>query len=128
MTNYKFTLTQIKYLIWIYRLTQNGCGIKNVELASALGLTKPSVHSMLKTLSELGMVRQQTFGLAHLTGNGYLIAQKYAVCFCVLERTMSEICGSGTVSENALCALLADMPWKKIDELYNEHWKQEMII
>lgn len=126
MTNYNFTLSQIKYLIWIYRLTQRGCGIKNVELASALGLTKPSVHNMLKTLSELGMVRQETFGLAHLTENGYLIARKYAVCFCVLDRTMSEICGNGTVSENAICGLLADMPPEKIDELSNGYWKQGM--
>ena len=120
MTNYiKFTLSQIKYLICLYRLSANGCGVKNIELANALGLSKPSVHYMLKSLSDLGMVAQEAFGLAHLTEDGYEMAKKYAFCYVVIERKMTELCGNGAASENAICGMLADMPPETINNLYD---------
>jgi len=104
-------------MICLYRLSQDGYGVKNVELASALGFSKPSVHNMLKSLAEIGMVRQELFGLAFFTDAGRVLAQKYAVCYNLLEKKMLEICGHGAVSENAICGLLADMPPETIDGL-----------
>ncbi len=116
--NVKLTFSQIRYIIWLYRLSSGGQGVKNVELASALGFSKPSVHYMLKSLIDAGAVRQESFGLAFLTEEGNALAQKYAVSYCHLEKKMGEICG-GTLSENAICTVLADMPLEKIDELGN---------
>jgi len=114
----RFTFSQIKYLIWLYRLSQDGCGVKNIELANALDVSKPSVHYMLKSLSDLGLVRQEPFKLAHLTKEGRSLAQKYVFCFDVLERKISEIFGNENVSETAICGLLADMSLDKINDLY----------
>ena len=114
----KFTFSQVKYIVWLYRLSQSGQGVKNVELASAIGFSKPSVHNMLKSLGELGVVRQEVFGLAFFTDEGWALAQKYAHCYALLEKKMSEICGNGAASENAICGLLADMPYDKLNELY----------
>ena len=50
--NVKFTFAQVRYIVCLYRLSQGGYGVKNVELASALGFSKPSVHNMLKSLAE----------------------------------------------------------------------------
>jgi len=120
LTNFmKFTLSQIKYLICLYRLSANGCGVKNIELANALGLSKPSVHYMLKSLTDLGMVEQEAFGLAHLTDDGCVMAQKYAFCYVVIERKITELCGNGAASENAICGMLADMPPETINNLYD---------
>ena len=118
--NVKFTFSQVKYIVWLHRLSQGGQGVKNTELAGALGFSKPSVHNMLKSLGELGIVRQEVFGLAFFTDEGRALAQKYSHCFALLEKKMSEICGNGAASENAICGLLADMPASKIDELYNK--------
>lgn len=117
--NVKFTFSQVKYIVWLYRLSQSGQGVKNVELAGALGFSKPSVHNMLKSLAELGVVRQEVFGLAFFTDEGRALAQKYAYCYVLLEKKMTEMCGNGAASENAICGLLADMPTSKIDGLYN---------
>lgn len=114
----QFTYSQIRYMIWLYRLSPGGYGVKNVELAEALDFSKPSVHNMLKSLGELGIVRQESFGLAHLTDEGRLLARKYAACYGILEETMRDLCGDGAASENAICGLLADMPPSKVDELY----------
>ncbi len=119
MDNIKFTFAQVKYIVCLYRLSKGGYGVKNVELASALGFSKPSVHNMLKSLSDLGVVRQEVFGLAFLTEKGRSLAHIYTICYEKLERKMTEICGSGAVSENAICGLLADMPMDKLEKLYN---------
>ena len=117
--NIKFTFSQIRYIVCLYSLSGNGHGVKNVELASALGFSKPSVHNMLKSLAELGVVTQEVFGLAFFTEEGRMLAQKYAFCYTVLEKKIAEICGGGVASENAICGLLADMPNEKINELYD---------
>ena len=116
----RFTGAQIRYILWLHRLSRGGCGVKNVELAEALGLSRPSVHQMLKSLGDLGVVRQETFGLAHLTAGGRALAQKYAVCHALLEEKMADLCGGGA-SEAALCGLLADMPPETIDSLCAQH-------
>ena len=117
--NIKFTFSQIKYIICLYRLSEDGYGVKNVELASALGLSKPSVHNMLNFLADLGVVKQEVFGLAFFTEEGRTLAHKYTLCYMKLEQKMAEICGSGAASENAICGLLADMPMDKLNELYH---------
>ena len=108
--NVKFTFAQVKYIICLYRLSGGGYGVKNVELASALGFSKPSVHNMLKSLADIGVVKQEIFGLAFFTDEGRVLAQKYAICYAKLEKKMAEICGNGAASENAMCGLLAEMP------------------
>ncbi len=115
----KLTFAQVKYIVSLYRLSETGCGVKNIELASTLGVSKPSAHKMLRSLSELGIVRQESFGLAFFTDKGRALAQKYAFCYAALEKRMTDICGNGAVSENAICGLLADMPHERLDELYN---------
>lgn len=102
----------------MYRLSRGGCGVKNVELAEALDFSKPSVHNMLKSLVELGVARQETFGLAHFTEEGKSLAQKYAACFDLIEGKMTDLCGAGITGESAICGILADIPLSKLDELY----------
>ena len=70
----KFTFSQVKYIVWLYRLSQGGQGVKNVELAGALGFSKTSVHNMLKSLAELGIVKQEMFELASFTDEGRALA------------------------------------------------------
>lgn len=115
----QFTLSQLRYIISLFRLSRDGCGVKNSELASALGISKPSVHNMLKFLIELGVVKQESFGLAYLTEEGRELAHKYTACYEIIENRIAEVCGSGAVSENAICGILADIPPEKIDELYH---------
>lgn len=119
----KFTYSQIRYIIWMSRLSREGCGVKNVELAEALDFSKPSVHNMLKSLAELGVVRQETFGLAHLTDAGRELAQKYEACFCLIEGRIADLCGEGAASENAICGILADLPAARLNELYESQKK-----
>ena len=119
----KFTSSQIRYMIWILRLSHGGFGVKNVELASALDYSKPSVHNMLRSLAEMGAVKQEAFGLVHFTDEGRILAEKYDVCFGLLQSKMNELCGDNATTELAICGILADMPHDKIDMLYEANKK-----
>ena len=120
LNNYiKFTSSQIRYMICMLRLSRGGFGVKNVEIATALDYSKPSVHNMLKSLADMGVVNQEIFGLAHFTDEGRALAIKYECCFHLLENKMNELCGDNATTEIAICGILADMSPDKIDELYN---------
>ena len=124
MNNYiKFTSSQIRYMLCMLRLSRGGCGVKNIELATALDYSKPSVHNMLKSLAEIGVLTQEIFGLAHFTDEGRALAIKYECCFRLLENKMNELCGAGATTEIAICGILADMSPDKIDELYSKKRK-----
>lgn len=117
MSDTKFTPSQIRYMIWLFRLSPSGTGVKNVALSTALSFSKASVHNMLRSLSELEIVTQESFGLAHLTEKGRRLAERYEICFSLLERKVAEVCGIEALSEGAICALLSDMPYEKLCEL-----------
>ena len=105
-------------MICMLRLSRGGCGVRNTELALALDYSKPSVHNMLKSLADMGVVNQEIFGLAHFTDEGRALAIKYECCFRLLENKMNELCGDNATTEIAICGILADMSPDKIDELY----------
>lgn len=113
----KLTSSQIRYMIWMFRLSRNGAGVKNIELATVLELSKPSIHNMLKSLAEMGIVTKQTYGLAHFTDEGRMLAKKYEACFLLLESRLSELCGDNAITENSICGILADLTCEEIDRL-----------
>ena len=120
--NIRLTLSQIKYILWIHRLSKNENGVKNVELATALGVSKPSVHNMLKYLAEINLVRHEFFGLAFFTEEGRSLAEKYAYCYGLLEDKILDICGKKTLIDDALCGLLAGLTIEMIEELYDKRY------
>jgi len=116
----KLTFSQIRYMIALYRLSGDGVGVKNAELAASLAFSKASVHNMLRTLCDMGLVTQKSFGLAHLTDAGRLLAEKYTACYTRLEDALAAVCGKDSVSEGSLCAVLADIPEEALDTLAGE--------
>ena len=110
-------------MLCMLRLSRGGCGVKNIEIATELDYSKPSVHNMLKSLADIGILTQEIFGLAHFTDEGRALAIKYECCFHLLENKMNELCGTGATTEIAICGILADMSPDKIDELYSRKRK-----
>ena len=74
------TATQIKYLVAIHTLDSGGC-IRSADIAERIGVSKPTVHSMLASLSRLSLIRKEKYSVIELTGSGRKIAEKYAVSF-----------------------------------------------
>ncbi|NCC61618.1 MAG: winged helix-turn-helix transcriptional regulator [Verrucomicrobiae bacterium] len=58
--------SSIRYLIALNALDKE-CGIRCVDIAEKLGLTKPSVHRMMETLCDRALVKKVKYGMLFLT-------------------------------------------------------------
>lgn len=73
------TMAGEDYLEAIYRIKteqgEQGEGIRSVDVAEQLGVSKASVNKALSYLKESGMVEQTRYGRVTLTGEGELYAR-----------------------------------------------------
>ncbi|MDR1131472.1 MAG: helix-turn-helix domain-containing protein [Oscillospiraceae bacterium] len=78
------TPTQIKYLVAINRL---GCetSVRSADIAEALEVTKPTVHSMLVSLARLELIKKEKYSCIELTGRGRWFAELYANGFSAIS-------------------------------------------
>lgn len=75
----KLTTTKIKYLKTLYALHKDceGEGIKSIEVARKLDVTRPSVHSMMEKLRMEGYIRKSVYGSVHLTEIGKEMGRRF---------------------------------------------------
>ncbi len=63
-----------EYLRVIYALGQ-GEGVRSVDVASELGVSKPSVNKAIRILAVQGLAEQERYGSVFLTSKGIRMAQ-----------------------------------------------------
>lgn len=117
MTNEQQGLTaaNIRYLLVIRELGAEKRGVRGIDIARQLGVTKPSVFTMIRNLGELGLVEKKRYGTVFLTGFGRKKAEQYADCYPLLLRQLEETLGCpGADCRNAACELLANTPEQKL--------------
>lgn len=68
---------QYRYLLSIYRLQQEHRRIRCVDIASDLGVTRPSVSKMMKCMVRMELVEPDYCESVRLTPTGLELAQKY---------------------------------------------------
>lgn len=71
------TASNIRYLLTMKELDKEGSGVRCVDIASTLKLSKPSVHNMLDTFVEMGFIRKAAYGIAIFTELGNETALRY---------------------------------------------------
>ena len=72
------TAPQIRYLLAMKELDKDGAGVRSVQIASALGLSKPSIHTMLNTFREMGLIQKAEYGAACFTARGLDVVTRYS--------------------------------------------------
>ena len=92
------TPASIRYLLVLDDLCREGKGVRSVEIAARMNVSKPSAHSMLQNLCQAGLVEKERYGTVFLTPEGRRAAAEYAACFGPLEE---DAC------QTAVCAILA---------------------
>jgi len=113
MTNQNPTLTaaNIRYLLVIRELDAEKRGARCIDVAKILGVTKPSVTTMIGTLHGFGLVTMEKYGTVHLTETGREKAAWYADCLDLLLSQFEDALGpSGIDYRNAACTVLAETP------------------
>lgn len=113
--NQILTASNIRYLLMIRELSGKQADIQSVDIANALGITKPSVHTMLKILSDMKLVIKAKYGTVSLTAEGQKTAELYSEYFSIVQSCLtSELKLTQKQSANVTCHLLAELP---IDEI-----------
>lgn len=112
------TATHVKYLLAMHTLDSgNPCGMRCVDIANALHVSKPSVHMMLGNLREMGLIRKDRYGGAFFTEEGAALAARYAEYFKALVRRFSPMLSREDDLRAAAFALLGELSEAGLREL-----------
>lgn len=114
----KQTPSSIRYLMIINELSYTDAGVRGVDIAKELSVTKPSVYTMLKLLTQKGLAYKGKYEAVHLTKRGEELAAQYTKCFELLNKKMSDY--TGVVAKNcerASCVLLSEIPCGELIKL-----------
>ncbi len=118
MPNQKsFTASQLRYLLAMKELDGDGSGIRSVKMASVLGLSKPSVHTMLNTFREMGLIQKSSYGIAYFTEAGLDVVARYGHYYELVSRLMAIHFPPDEYLQMAICAFLAEIPEERLKEL-----------
>lgn len=99
------------YLESIYRLSQDvkdgaTLGVRSVDVAEQLGVSKASVSKALNTLKDAGMVEQMRYGRVSLTPEGTEYAQRVWAAHRVLRAfLMGELGVEAEVADEEACLI-----------------------
>lgn len=111
------TAANIRYLLALKTLEKEGAGTRSVDIASSLGLSKPSVHNMMNTFTEMGLISKNAYGAAFLTELGNETANRYVRYYDSVEGLLKcSFPGAGDVG-SATYYLLAEMPEASLEAL-----------
>lgn len=108
---------QLSYVLTLHSLDEKKEGVRSVELAKSLGKSKPSVHNMLLSLDEAGLVEMESRGRVFLTESGRETAELWkGRCEALRERILPQ---GGVSMQQALCAFFSQLSEKEIREIIN---------
>ena len=88
----KITPSKENYLKVMLELSSEE-GIRSTDIASALGISKASVSSMMNVLREAGYVTKEKYGAVTLTENGRNVAADIKRRYELLKRFLHNVLG-----------------------------------
>ena len=119
MVSQKSTLSasNIKYLLAMRELNMEPRGVRSTDLARSIGVSKPSVYTMAKSLCSLGLVEKDRYGAIRFTQDGEDVAKRYERYYNTLCSCLCTVFPKEADIRSAACAMLAEMPENNIEEM-----------
>ncbi len=109
MTNKMFlTGSHIRYLLAIKRLHKE-TGVRSIDIAKELKLSKVSVHNMMDTFLDLHYVHKEHGGLVYLTDHGMQRASEFEVYHRLLKNRLFENAAVDESADIAICAFISEL-------------------
>lgn len=104
------TVNIVRYLLLLLTLDTDGGGVRGVDLADRVGVKKPSVYQVIRTLSEMGLAEQERYARINLTEIGRETAALYLDCYNRMLPRITEVTGlSEEVCRFAVYEILSRM-------------------
>lgn len=117
MANYKGTLTasNIKYLLVMQEIEVEGKGVRCVDVADAVGVTKPSVHTMMNNLKTMKLIKKNKYGVAYFTTVGRELAEKYSKYYDVLLKCFCGVFPDEVDIKTVICSVLSEVSEENLE-------------
>lgn len=100
--------SHVRYLLALRRLNKSD-GIKSIDVARMLNVTKNSVHHMMETFIRLEYIEKERGGLIFLTSHGIHHAERYGRLYDRIIEKLFAGCLTDDSAEKAICAMIADL-------------------
>lgn len=116
------------YLEAILRLSRQGEGVRSIDVATMLGVSKPSVSHAMKLLREDGYIAMDRYGTITLLDKGAEIANNIYERHRVLAQMLESIGVSKEVALADACKMEHDISqetFEKIKEHFLKNVKEE---
>ena len=110
------------YLEAILVLSKQGGGVRSVDIASMLGVSKPSVSHAMKLLREDGYIAMDRYGTVTLLEKGEKIAVRIYERHQVLTKMLEGLGVSEEVAKADACKLEHDVSDESFEKI-KEHLK-----
>ena len=112
------TDSNLRYLLAIHQLAQHSTEVSPLSLANAMGVTKPSVTSILSSLMKQGVIVRQRYGKIYITDRGVLYARYYEERVADILQHFPLNAAEFTPEEryNAAVAMAVALPAREVDE------------
>ena len=109
------TANIVRYLLLLLTLDEDGSGVRNVDLADRVGVKKPSVYQVIRTLSEKGLVEQERYARVYLTETGRETAALYQDCYNQMLPRIAKATGlREEICRLAVYDILSRMDWDEL--------------
>lgn len=113
----KLSATHIRYLLLIKKLSESGYGVRGIDLVKELGVKKPSVHSMLRTLTGMDLIDKKPQQAACLTEYGIQMAEKYEAFYNAVLSVLMKYLSEDEIAPEAICSMIAGMTEESLIKL-----------
>ena len=120
MAKQLLTAANIRYLLVMSELMQDGKGVRCVDIADSLGITKPSVHTLMNTLRDMQLIRKDRYGEAFFTDDGRDLAERYSRYFDAICSSLSSLLTNEADVKAAAYALLAEVPEASLEGMLRD--------
>ena len=110
------TDSNLRYLLAIHRVAKQNTDVSPLALAQAMGVTKPSVTSILTSLMKQGVIVRRRYGKIYITDRGVLYARYYdELVEQILQHFPLEGDFTTEEKEDAALAMAAALPAREVD-------------
>ena len=112
------------YLEAILRLSQKGGGVRSVDIATMLSVSKPSVSHAMKLLREDGYIAMDRYGTVTLLDKGAEIANRIYERHTVLTTMLESLGVPSEIARADACKMehdISDESFARIKERLNEN-------
>ena len=110
------TASNIRYLLAVQALDA-GNGVRCVDLAAALNHSRPSVHNMMDTLSEMGLVQRNAGGVITLSDQGRNLAAQYGRYFEAVSGLLRRSFPDMENIQTVVCMMLSEVSPENLEHL-----------